>query len=419
MNALAQQGWIWFSQALTQHSSFSGYFQPLIQLIAPQWATDVYRAQIIELRDELADMYTLVLKPKTGLIDRQWPSFKAGQFIELFVEKEGSRTLRCFSISSSPAHYKKTGLIELSIRIQQQGRITPWIREQMHVGSLVNISVAQGDFILPTPLVENDISSKEIPSEVRSSEVRSSTGRSRKTSPVFPNAVKQKSRVDQAPTEKYLFIAGGSGITPFRSMLQQQLFAKEAEKQDIHLLYYSRNNQHIAFHQELERLQNDCQNITITFIDGEQEGFICDQHVQNYCPDYHQRTSFICGPSPMIQQARKVLSDLNVDRDKINFEFFGAAPIEMESTGQAIVHFQASEKIVVSEEDKPQTLLEQAEAQGLTPVSGCRIGVCHQCICKKKSGIVFNTRTQQYSDTGSEEIQLCVSVAQGDVVLDL
>mgnify|MGYP005991037075 FL=1 len=372
MNALAQQSWIWFSQALTQHSSFSGYFQPLIQLIAPQWSTDAYRAQVIEIRDELADMFTLVLKPKTGLIDQQWPSFKAGQFIELMVEKEGSRTLRCFSISSSPAYYKKTGLIELSIRIQQQGRITPWIREQMRVGSLVNISAAQGDFILPTPLVE-----------------------------------------------KCLFIAGGSGITPFRAMLQQQLLAADAEQQDIHLLYYSRNNQHIAFQQELEQLQNNCPNITVTFIDGEQEGFICEQHVQKYCPDYHQRTSFICGPSPMIQQARKVLSDLKVDNSKINFEFFGAAPVEMDSTGQAIVHFQTSEKIVVSEENKIETLLEQAEAEGLTPVSGCRIGVCHQCICKKKSGIVFNTRTQQYSDTGSEEIQLCISVAQGDVVLDL
>jgi ferredoxin-NADP reductase len=399
MNALAQQGWTWFSQALTQHSSFSGYFQPLIQLIAPQWSTDAYRAQVIEIRDELADMFTLVLKPKTGLIDQQWPSFKAGQFIELMVEKEGSRTLRCFSISSSPAHYKKTGLIELSIRIQQQGRITPWIREQMRVGSLVNISVAQGDFILPTPLVENT--------------------KPKKASPLFPRAVKQKPSADKTLVEKYLFIAGGSGITPFRSMLQQQLLSEETEQRDIHLLYYSRNNQHIAFQQELEQLQNNCPNITVTFINGEQEGFICEQHVQNYCPDYHQRTSFICGPSPMIQQARKVLSDLKVDNSKINFEFFGAAPIEMKNTGQAIVHFQASEKIVVSEENKTETLLEQAEAQGLTPVSGCRIGVCHQCICKKKSGIVFNTRTQQYSDTGSEEIQLCISVAQGDVVLDL
>ncbi|WP_156499396.1 2Fe-2S iron-sulfur cluster-binding protein, partial [Oleiphilus sp. HI0061] len=70
------------------------------------------------------------------------------------------------------------------------------------------------------------------------------------------------------------------------------------------------------------------------------------------------------------------------------------------------------------ESDKA-TLLEISENQGLKPVAGCRMGVCHQCICKKKTGRVFNTRTQQYSDTGEEEIQLCVSVPVGKVELEL
>jgi ferredoxin-NADP reductase len=375
MNSLTQQGWTWFSQALTQHSSFSGYFQPLIQMFVPQWVTDAYRAQIIEIRDEMADMYTLVLKPKTGLIDRTWPEFQAGQY--------GSRTLRCFSISSSPAYYKKTGLIELSIRIQQQGRITPWIRQQLAPGHLVNISVAQGEFILPKLALTKDERPK-----------------------------------------KYLFIAGGSGITPFRSMLQQQALQQKAlNKQsielDIHLLYYSRDDQHIVFQRELEQLQKEYPSIQVTFVNGEKEGFICREHLQDYCPDYDLRTSYICGPTPMIQQARKVLDELDVAEEKVNFEFFGAAPVELKNNEHAVVHFQVSQKTVVSEKDEINTLLEQAESQGLTPVSGCRIGVCHQCICKKKSGIVFNTRTQTYSDTGSEEIQLCISVAQGDVVLDL
>ncbi len=376
--SLLQKGWIWFSQALTQHGSFSAYFQPLIQMFVPHWSTDAYRAQIVEIRDEMEDMYTLVLKPKSGIIDNSWPIFEAGQYLELMIEKDGARTLRCFSISSSPAYYDRTGLIELSIRIQAKGRITPWIRQQLALGSLVNISAAQGDFILP------------------------------KTE----------------ASKKLLFIAGGSGITPFRSMLQQQAMNKDnlnssSSEFDIHLLYYSRDNQHIAFQHEFEQLEKDFPNIAVTFIDSEVSGFICADHLQEYCNDFSQRSAFICGPSPMIQQARAVLSDLGVAKDKINFEFFGVAPIEIENSEQGIVQFQTSEKIAVSEKDKAQTLLEQAEEQGLTPVSGCRIGVCHQCICKKKSGVVFNTRTQEYSDTGSEEIQLCISVAQGDVVLDL
>lgn len=375
MSALTQQGWSWFSQALTQHNTFTGYFQPLIQLLVPHWSSDAYRAKVVEIRDEMADMYTLVLKPQSGLIDRDWPAFKAGQFIELMVEKDGSRTLRCFSISSSPAYYEKTGLIELSIRIQQQGRITPWIRQQLSPGSLVNISAAQGDFVLPQSTHSND------------------------------------------KPEKLLFIAGGSGITPFRSMLQQLDQTKAAL--DIHLMYYSRDDQQVLFQHEFQQLEQQFDGLSITFVDSEKDGFICTEHLQAYCSDYYQRNAFICGPSPMIQQARKVLAELDVEKNNINFEFFGAAPLESVSGSEGAVLFQASDKTVLSKQDRPNSLLEQAEEAGITPVSGCRIGVCHQCICKKKSGVVFNTRTQEYSDTGHEEIQLCISVAQGDVVLDL
>lgn len=378
MNTLMQKRWSWFSQSLTQHDTFSGYFQPLIQMVFPLWTTDAYRASIVEIRDEMPDMYTVVLKPKKGILDRHWPSFKAGQFIELMVEKAGVRTLRCFSISSSPAYYEKTGFIELSIRIQANGRMTPWMRNQLKVNDLVNISEAKGEFVLPDDIYTS------------------------------------------TQNKKLLFIAGGSGITPFRSMLQQQAqFSGLIPKLDIHLLYYSRDDQQILFKKELDQLEKEYPSLTITFVDSEKDGFINEGHLQGYCSDYYQRSTFICGPAPMIQQARKVLSQLDVSSDQIHFEFFGAAPLDLESNAQSAVLFQSSNKTVVSEKDKVSTLLEQAEEQGISAVSGCRIGVCHQCICKKKSGVVFNTRTQEYSDTGSEEIQLCISVAQGDVVLDL
>lgn len=375
MNALTQKSWSWFSQALTQHSSFSAYLQPLIQMIAPQWTTDAYRARVVEIRDELTDMYTLVLAPQASMLDRHWPTFSAGQYIDLMVEKNGARVLRCFSISSSPAYYARTGLIELSIRQQHKGKMTPWIRQQLQPESFVNISAPQGDFTV----------------------------------------------LANADADKKLFIAGGSGITPFRSMLQQQALNPLSVKtsQNIHLLYYSRNDQEIAFQQELISLQQEHPGISITFIDSSAEGFICAEHLLKYCTDVHQRTAYICGPSPMIQQARNVLAELGLSNDNVHFEYFGAAPIEIENNQQGVVHFETSKKLLLTEKNNTQTLLEHAEAQGLSPVSGCRIGVCHQCICKKKSGVVFNTRTNKYSDTGSEEIQLCISVAQGDVVLDL
>jgi ferredoxin len=101
------------------------------------------------------------------------------------------------------------------------------------------------------------------------------------------------------------------------------------------------------------------------------------------------------------------------------FEYFGAPPIEIDAAEQGVVSFTRSGVVSAQPEGEQKTLLEQAEAKGLNPVSGCRIGVCHQCICQKQSGVVVNTRTGETSDTGPGEVQLCVSVPVGDVVLDL
>ncbi len=64
-------------------------------------------------------------------------------------------------------------------------------------------------------------------------------------------------------------------------------------------------------------------------------------------------------------------------------------------------------------------MLEIAEAAGLTPRHGCRMGICHQCSCRKTTGTVINRLTGQASGPGEENVQLCISVPRGPVSLDL
>jgi ferredoxin len=65
------------------------------------------------------------------------------------------------------------------------------------------------------------------------------------------------------------------------------------------------------------------------------------------------------------------------------------------------------------------TLLEQAEAAGLNPDFGCRMGICHTCTCRKTAGAVRDIRTGEVSTEEDVDIQLCVSVPAGDVALEL
>lgn len=364
---LIQSSWSWLARNITNTTSFSAYFEPIIQVFLPQWRADRIRSYVNDVRRESDDMYSLVIKP-----GKQWKGFRAGQYIELIVEKEGAWITRFFSISSSPEYFEQSGLIEISIRIQENGEITPWLPQALKAGGVVNLSQAEGEFCL-----------------------------------------------DQL-AKPVLMIAGGSGITPFRSMLQQIARSGQTVTQPVTLMYYARSTEHFLFRDELKTLEQQTPNLTVHFIDTHDLGFFSDAHLLTYCDDFSARDIYICGPSPMILHARNLLQNQGVKQEQIHYEFFGPEPVSLEGSDQASsVLFQQSGKQVSAEKGEAKTLLALAEEADLKPVTGCRIGVCHQCICQKKSGVVYNSKTKTYSDTGQEEIQLCVSVPVADVVLAL
>jgi ferredoxin len=65
------------------------------------------------------------------------------------------------------------------------------------------------------------------------------------------------------------------------------------------------------------------------------------------------------------------------------------------------------------------TLLEQMEQAGERPPHGCRMGICHTCRCRKRTGTVRNLLTGAVSSEQDEEIQICISVPRSNVELQL
>lgn len=354
----------WLSQALTNHHSVKAFFEPVVQIIKPNWQANSYQAKVIENRTESDLVYSLVLKPA-----KHWPSFEAGQHIDIQVEINGSRYSRTFSLSHSPEYHTETGLIELTIRKQQHGKVTPWLAANLQAGSTIHLSKARGDFTLP-----------------------------QHTTPL-------------------LLIAGGSGITPFRSFLHQ--LATTVADQDVHLIYYNQAIEPL-FATEWLQLHQLMPNLTVSLIDTAQQGVISSKQLTQTCKDFKQRVAYICGPLGLITTSRDLLLDLGMKDEDVHHELFGPKPINPSIRNQAgQVVFSLSGKTVDTTANQTQSLLELAEASNTNPISGCRMGVCHQCKCHKKQGVVYNTLTESYSDTGAEDIQLCISVAVGDVTLDL
>ena len=188
---------------------------------------------------------------------------------------------------------------------------------------------------------------------------------------------------------------------------------------NVTLMYYAHKNNHL-FSQELKTLEEKYSRIKIALIDSKDSGHIKEEHLKLHCEDFASREIFICGPGGMIQTSEEILLSNGLDQDKIHHEYFGPAAIgklDIETNG--IVKFINSSKKTQFFHDTPKTLLELAESLGLKPITGCRAGICHQCVCKKQQGTVFNTLTKKFSDTGTQDIQLCVSVPVGDVNLNL
>jgi ferredoxin len=103
--------------------------------------------------------------------------------------------------------------------------------------------------------------------------------------------------------------------------------------------------------------------------------------------------------------------------EHLHTEAFTLTQISAEAgTVDGTVRFGASE-IGVPSDGRP--LLAQAEAAGLTPLSGCRMGICHTCTRHLCTGVVRDAVTGDLTTGPDALIRICVSVPVGDVEIDL
>ncbi len=126
-----------------------------------------------------------------------------------------------------------------------------------------------------------------------------------------------------------VFIAGGIGITPFRSMVQYLLDTKE--KRDITLLYSNKKVSDIAYKEVFDRAKKELGIKTVYAITGQDEalnedsmvaGAINAETIKSSIPDYAQKVFYISGPHGMVNAFEKTLKSLGVSEKNIKIDFF-------------------------------------------------------------------------------------------------
>lgn len=136
-------------------------------------------------------------------------------------------------------------------------------------------------------------------------------------------------RFDPAKDNKVLFIAGGTGLAPFMSMLRHM--RSIGAKTDVIMLYSVKFPTEIIRKTELEELQtslNTKMTVTVTRPapgDGwtGQTGHIDAAMLQKYAPDIAERMCYICGPLPFVKAEKDALASIGMKPERISADVWG------------------------------------------------------------------------------------------------
>ncbi|WP_333982774.1 ferredoxin reductase [Ectopseudomonas khazarica] len=310
----------------------------------------------VEARRWVADDM-LALRLRCNGNARGW---RAGQHVQLYLEQDGVRHGRSYSLTS----VSSDGQVELAIKRQPGGRLSNRVLDHLAVGEVIELGQAGGDFVWPGE----------------------------------PGGV--------------LLLAAGSGITPLLGLLRDAL--ARGFKAPLTLWHQVRHPGQQAFAGELQALAERHGNFRVYWAFSAEAGGRLAAERLAALPGEHL---LVCGPRGFVEQAcgwwREAGRGASVQAESFT-------PLAVQAPGAARqVRLTFARSAVQAQGLTARSLLEQAEAAGLRPQHGCRQGICTRCTCQLLAGTVRDLRTGELFAEPNQPIRLCVSAPHGDVEIDL
>lgn len=332
-----------------------------LSMINPLWTARELRGRVVRVDPEAEDAATLVIKPGWG-----WRfDHRPGQYIGIAVAVHGRFVWRSYSLTCAPTH--RRGHITVTVKAMPEGRLSSHLVRGLEPGTIVRLAPPRGEFVLPDP-----------------------------------------------PPPKLLFVTGGSGITPVMAMLRT-MDGRGAMPDVVHV-HSAPDVDAALFRDELHDLTRRHPGFDLYERFTRRDGRLSlPVDLDRACPDWPEREAWVCGPSAMLDQARKAWADGGLS-SSLHVERFGAAFVGGEAEG-GTVRFAVSGRSV--EVDGATTLMQAGERAGIPMPFGCRMGICHTCVVPLAEGRVRDLRDGTEHGDQREKIQTCVTVAAGDCVLDL
>jgi ferredoxin-NADP reductase len=336
------------------------------------------RLRVAEIVEETPTTKTLRLER----IDGPLPPWRPGQYVNVFVDVDGVLTSRPYSISSPPGE----DYFDLTVRDKAGGFVAPYLLNEVQAGDELETTGPEGNFY-HEPLIDG---------------------------------------------QALVFVAGGSGITPFMSIVRDAVQNDRAL--EIYLLYGSRRPDDVIFGQELADLAANHANLHYSAVISEPPpgyegpvGFLTADRIRALVGEVEGKTFYVCGPSVMYDFCLEALMALGVPGHKIRRELYGPPDDVTREPGwpeglAADTVFRvevAGRQIIQAPAGEP--LLNSLERYGLAVPAVCRAGECSACRTRLLSGRVFQPAHSGLRESDREHgyIHACVSYPLEDVCIRL
>jgi ferredoxin-NADP reductase len=355
---------------------------------ADAWSSEADDTLICRaVRDETHDVKTFVLSPQSP---RRF-SYLPGQFLTYAFEIGGETIHRCYTISSAPT---RPDTISMTVKRVVDGPVSNWLHDNLRPGGQIKALGPMGGFSCFTH-----------------------------------------------PAPRYLFLSGGSGITPLMSMART--FYDLGEPRDIVFVHNARTSADIIFREELAlmarldpgfRFAPICEAVTATAPFDGLRGRLSAESLRVVAPDFLTREIFVCGPAPYMAALREILANCGFDMARHHEESFDFAALAASDQSDAVaaeaaldaapaqrtyhVEFAKTRRAIECPDNL--TVLEAARRAGIRLPSSCTKGICGTCKSKIVSGTVNMNHAggirQREIDAGMA--LLCCSKPTSDLVVD-
>lgn len=323
-----------------------------------KWDADIDDTLLcVHVRNETHDVKSFLFRTRTPSLFR----YRPGQFVTFELMIDGETINRCYTLSSAPT---RPDTVSITVKRKVGGKVSNWLHDNMKPGAEIKAVGLGGEF----------------------------------TCTLHPAA-------------KYLFLSGGSGVTPLMSMLRTHYDL--GEDRDIVFMHSARAPHDIIFRNELAAMVNGTANLKTAFVcegAGDEPGwsaptgFLDLAMLKAIVPDFAEREIFCCGPEAYMRAVRDLLKAAGFDAARYHEESFTfgqpevpiaetappqAAPQPAAATaagGGFTIEFTKLGQTIACAPD--QFILDAAKAAGMRLPFSCAKGLCGTCKTKKLSGDV-------------------------------